>query len=154
MMRVSIPRRLASKPRSDATFWRYLVGTLSLLRARALSLEGVGARRAQAVRGYAQHCARLAQGLPLIFAPVVALVANTQVRHWLGELMATVCVVGGFIAAPLLTVAAWVGLALPARMPLHQASTTLFLVAVIWLALALISAHCYQQMQQRQPDEE
>jgi hypothetical protein len=153
-MRVSNPPRLASKPRSDATFWRYLVGPLSQLRVRALSLEGVGARRAQAVRGYAQRCAQMARGLPLIFAPVVALMANTQVRHWLGELMATVCVVGGFIAAPLLTVAAWVGLALPAGMPLHQASTTLFLVAVIWLALALISAHCYQQMQKHQPDED
>jgi hypothetical protein len=153
MARLSIPRHLASKPRTDATFWRYSVGPLSLLRLRAPSLEGVGTRGTQAVRGYAQRCARIAQGLPLILAPVVAFIASTQVRHWLGELMATVCVVGGFIAAPLLTVTAWVGLALPARVPLHQASTTLFLVAVIWLALALICAHCYQQIQ-RQPDED
>lgn len=96
----------------------------------------------------------MAQGLPLVLAPAIAFIASTQVRHWLGELMATVCVVGGFVAAPLLTVTAWVGLALPARMPLHRASTTLFLVAVIWLALALISAHCYQQIQPRQPDED
>lgn len=129
------------------------MGPFSLLRLRAPSLEGVGARRTQAVREYAQRCARVTQGLPLILAPVVAFMASTQVRHWLGELMATVCVVGGFVAAPLLTVTAWVGLALPARVPLHRASTTLFLVAVIWLALALICAHCYQQMQ-RQPDEE
>ncbi len=154
MARLSIPRHLANKPRSDATFWRSLVGPLSLLRLRAPSLEGVGARRTQVVRGYAQRCAQVAQGLPLIIAPVVAFLASTQVRHWLGELMATVCVVGGFIAAPLLTVTAWVGLALPAHVPLHRASTTLFLVAVIWLALALVCAHCYQQMQPRQPNED
>lgn len=130
------------------------MGPLSLLRMRALSLEGVGARPARAVRGYAQRCARVAQGLPQVLAPAIAFMASTQVRHWLGELMATICVVGGFIAAPLLTATAWVGLTLPARMPLHQASTTLFLVAVIWLALALISAHCYQQMQQREPDQD
>lgn len=149
MVRHAIPRRLASEPRNDANFWRYLVGPLSLLRERALSPVGIGA-----VRGYAQRCVRMAQVVPVVIAPAIAFIASTQVRHWLGELMATVCVVGGFIAAPLLTVAAWVGLALPARMPLHQASTTLFLVAVIWLALALISAHCYQQMQQRPADED
>lgn len=96
----------------------------------------------------------MAQALPLILAPAMALIASTHVRHWLGEVMATVCVVGGFIAAPLLTVAAWIGLALPPNMPLHRASTTLFLVAVIWLALALISAHCYHLMQPRQPEGE
>ncbi len=125
------------------------MGPLSLLRERALSPAGAGT-----VLGYARRCTRMAQGLPLVLAPAIAFVASTQVRHWLGELMATVCVVGGFIAAPLLTVAAWVGLALPARVPLHQASTTLFLIAVIWLALALISAHCYQMMQQRPADED
>ncbi|WIG61584.1 MAG: hypothetical protein OJF49_004332 [Ktedonobacterales bacterium] len=71
---------------------------------------------------------------------LLAALSNPQVRHWLGEALTTLCVVGGFIAAPFLTLSAWIGLALPESMPLHRASTALFVVALVWMALALIGA--------------
>ncbi|MGO8946609.1 MAG: hypothetical protein ACLQUY_02875 [Ktedonobacterales bacterium] len=69
-------------------------------------------------------------------------------RHWIGESAATVCVVGGFIAAPILTITAWIGMAVPNLLLLHRMSTPLFLVAVIWLALALIGAHLHHAYEQ------
>lgn len=86
-----------------------------------------------ALRGVA--FARLALAAPLLAAP--------QARHWLAETGATLCVAGGFIAAPVLTLAAWIGLALPPRVLLHQASTALFVIAIIWMAAALIGAHLH-----------
>lgn len=118
-------------------------------------LRGVGVREPRAAAlGLVKKCERMAararHTLPLALAaclawPALAVVANPQARHWLAEASATLCVLGGFLAAPVLTVAAWIGLALPERMPLHQASTTLFLVAVIWMALALIGAHLHHE---------
>lgn len=117
-------------------------------------LRGVGVREPRAAAlGLVKKCERMTvrarHALPLALAAFLAwlalVVANPQARHWLAEASATLCVLGGFLAAPVLTVAAWIGLALPERMPLHRASTTLFLVAVIWMALALIGAHLHHE---------
>jgi uncharacterized membrane protein YGL010W len=67
------------------------------------------------------------------------------------EAGATLCVAGGFIAAPFLTLAAWIGLALPQRMVLHQASTALFVIAILWMAAALIGAHLHHNRRRAQP---
>lgn len=85
---------------------------------------------------------RAPQAFAALALPLLALAAP-QARHWLAETGATLCVAGGIIAAPVLTLAAWIGLALPPRMLLHQASTALFLVAIIWVAAALIGAHLH-----------
>jgi hypothetical protein len=82
------------------------------------------------------------QAFAALAVPLLLLTAP-QARHWLAETGATLCVAGGIIAAPVLTLAAWIGLALPPRMLLHQASTALFLVAIIWMAAALIGAHLH-----------
>jgi hypothetical protein len=125
------------------------VGSISVAR-----LRGVGVREPRAAAlGLLKKCermmARAPRALPLALAACLTwlalVVAHPQARHWLVETSATLCVLGGFLAAPVLTVAAWIGLALPERMPLHQASTTLFLVAVIWMALALIGAHLHHE---------
>ena len=117
-------------------------------------LRGVGVQEPRAAAlGLAKKCerkvARARRALPLALAAFLTwlalVVTSPQARHWLAEASATLCVLGGFLAAPVLTVAAWIGLALPERMPLHQASTTLFLVAVIWMALALIGAHIHHE---------
>lgn len=94
-----------------------------------------------------QQAVQSAQTLWAMALPFLLLLVSVQTRHWLTEVAATICVVGGFIAAPLLTLAAWIGLALPESLPLHQASPTLFMVAIIWLALALVSAHLHQDAQ-------
>ncbi|HKS68785.1 MAG TPA: hypothetical protein VJQ45_00085 [Ktedonobacterales bacterium] len=83
------------------------------------------------------------QALPALVALLLVPLASAATRHWLIEVGATLCVAGGFIAAPFLTVTAWIGLALPPRMLLHQASTALFLVAILWMAAALIGAHLH-----------
>lgn len=81
--------------------------------------------------------------LPALAALLVVSLSSAATRHWLIEAGATLCVAGGFIAAPFLTVTAWIGLALPPRMVLHQASTALFLIAILWMAAALIGAHLH-----------
>jgi hypothetical protein len=52
------------------------------------------------------------------------------------------------MAAPLLTLLAWIGLMLPDNAPLHGAATTLLVIAIVWLSLALISAHMHHHRQQ------
>lgn len=83
----------------------------------------------------------------MLIAPLLVPLASQATRHWLVEAGATLCVAGGFIAAPFLTVTAWIGLALPRRVLLHQASTALFLIAILWMAAALIGAHLHHHHQ-------
>ncbi len=73
--------------------------------------------------------------------PALLALANPHFRHWLAQALGSACVIGGVFAAPLLTLVAWLGLMLPERVALHQASTTLFAVALIWVVLAVLSAH-------------
>jgi hypothetical protein len=76
--------------------------------------------------------------------PILMPLPSAALRHWLIEAGTTACVAGGFIAAPFLTVTAWIGLALPARAFLHHLSTALFLIAILWMAAALIGAHLHE----------
>ncbi len=85
----------------------------------------------------------MALALPLALAPLLALILGSQARHWMAEALTTICVLGGILAAPILALAAWVGMFLPAHMPLHQWSTPLFAVALVWLAAALVGAHVH-----------
>lgn len=123
------------------------MGPISVARLRAVDGQESRAALLGLVKKGERMTARTRRALPLLLPAFLAwlalVVANPQARHWLVEASATVCVMGGFLAAPVLTVAAWIGLALPERVPLHQASTPLFLIAVIWLALALIGAHLH-----------
>jgi hypothetical protein len=88
------------------------------------------------------HWALIVLGIGMV------LVSSEQTRHWLAESVATVCVVGGFIAAPILTILAWVGMMLPNLFPLHRISTLLFIIAIVWLALAFFGAHLHHAHQQ------
>ena len=86
-------------------------------------------------------------GLAMVGVLLVFLTSE-EVRHWIAEAAATFCVVGGFIAAPVLTITAWIGMIAPKLLLLHHLSTLLFLVAIIWLALAFIGAHLHHAHQQ------
>src|SRR5262244_238583 len=85
--------------------------------------------------GAARKLPQASQRLSILF--------NVQRRRWLVDAAATLCVLGGFITAPLLTLLAWIGLMLPAGAPLHSVASTLLVIAIIWLSLALISAHIH-----------
>ena len=78
---------------------------------------------------------------------LVVLLSSEDVRHKIGESAATICVVGGFFAAPILTITAWIDMIAPEILPLHHLSTPLFLIAIIWLALAFIGAHLHHSRQ-------
>jgi len=78
---------------------------------------------------------------------LVVLLSSADVRHKIVESAATICVVGGFIAAPILTITAWIDMIAPDVLPLHHLSTPLFLIAIIWLALAFIGAHLHHSRQ-------
>lgn len=87
---------------------------------------------------------QLLLALPLALAPLLALILGSQARHWVIEAFTTICVVGGILAAPILSLAAWVGMFLPDHVPLHRWSTLLFAVSLVWLCAALIGAHVHR----------
>jgi hypothetical protein len=81
--------------------------------------------------------------LPHAARPALAAVLDARRRVWLAECSAILCVVGGFLAAPLLSLLAFVGLMLPSTAVLHRTAETLFIVSIVWLSLALVSAHIH-----------
>ena len=83
---------------------------------------------------------QVGQATVIALAPIVVALASPQARHWLAEAAANLLVLGGFIAAPILTLVAWIGLMLPSHLPLHQLSSTLFVVALIWVVAGLLIA--------------
>jgi hypothetical protein len=79
----------------------------------------------------------------------MGLLTNETVRHWLGLALANVCIVGGVVAAPIVSLLAWVGMALPEHAPLHTAAPVLFTIALIWLCIAIVGAHAHSAATQR-----
>jgi len=79
----------------------------------------------------------------LLILLVVALIvlASPASRHWFSTSFANIAIVGGIIAAPIISLVAWIGVALPVHAPLHQAAPTLFIGALLWMAMAFVSAH-------------
>lgn len=106
-------------------------------------------RCAAGARRLLEQGKRLLTALSVLVLPLLALLVSSQARHWVAETITTVCVLGGFVLAPVLTLLAWVGMALPAHMPLHQVSTPLFAVALIWTCAALVGAHVHHAITSR-----
>jgi hypothetical protein len=123
-----------------------LVSPLTLLRGRGATVEprrNRPARDGLHVSPWVTRTRERVGALPQTARPALDALLAAPRRVWLSELMATLCVVGGFIAAPLLTVLAWAGLLMPSGTLLHRGAETLFVVAIIWLGLALVSAHMH-----------
>jgi hypothetical protein len=119
------------------------MGPISLWRIHSIRPEERRELAVGFIRGYMRSGIRSVQSVWLVILPVFFVLVNSQARQWLSEALATVTVVGGFLAAPILTLMAWIGLALPEGVLLHRASTALFLIAIIWMAFALIGAHLH-----------
>lgn len=115
------------------------MGPILLIRERSANTQDMRERLIEHTRDIARvgHMALLA------VVPALLALANSQTRHWLAEAITTLCVVGGFLAAPVLTLIAWVGMILPERVPLHRASTALFVVSLVWVTVAVIAAHAH-----------
>jgi hypothetical protein len=76
---------------------------------------------------------------------ILTLLAGPLMRHWLLASLANITVLGGILAAPIVSVVAWVGMVLPTTALLHQWAPGLMTVALIWLALAIVGAHAFRQ---------
>lgn len=116
-----------------------------LIWERGGNIRGWSGRLVASAWRKTRQSGRMLFALPLVVAPVVALVLGSQARHWVVEAFTTVCVLGGILAAPVLSLAAWVGMFLPEHMPLHQWSTLLFGVSLVWLCAALVGAHVHSR---------
>jgi hypothetical protein len=77
-------------------------------------------------------------------AALAAVVTGQAARQWMAHAAANVCILGGIVGAPIISVVAWVGMVLPTKAPLHQAAPTLMLGALIWLGLAIVGAHAFR----------
>lgn len=75
----------------------------------------------------------------------LGLLADTPLRHWLTTSFVNIAIVGGIVAAPIISVVAWVGVILPVHAPLHQAAPPLFIGALLWMTMAFISAHARRE---------
>lgn len=84
---------------------------------------------------------RIYPALLVALVITVGLLASLTTRQWLATAFATVAIVGGILAAPVMSVVAWIGVTLPDHAPLHQAAPTLFIGALLWMAMAFVSAH-------------
>jgi hypothetical protein len=83
--------------------------------------------------------------LTALLAVVSSLMLNPGWRHWAGHLLTNVFILGGIVAAPLVSVLGWIGVALPPRSVLHEVAPTLFVGALIWLLVAIVAAHAHAQ---------
>ena len=117
------------------------MGPTIMRRERSVETLALRPRLGSLTRSSGHAAVQVWQAVVIALAPVVVTLTSPHVRHWLVEAAANLLVLGGFIAAPILTVVAWVGLLLPSRLPLHQLSSTLFAVALIWVAAGLLIAH-------------
>jgi hypothetical protein len=78
-------------------------------------------------------------------AVVAGLMLHPGLRQWAGHVLANVFILGGIVAAPVISIVGWIGTALPPRTALHEASSALFLGALIWLVLAIVAAHAHSR---------
>lgn len=84
---------------------------------------------------------RIWSALLIALLLILGLLANATFRHWFITIFANIAIIGGILAAPVISLIAWIGMILPTRAPLHQAAPTLFIGAMLWMAMAFISAH-------------
>ena len=130
---------------AGSTLWRQaVVGPLVLLREHGADAQEWRGRLQECADWIGRTMARAAHVALLALGPALALMSNASVRHWIVEMVLNVAVVGGFVAAPALSLTAWVGLALPEQIPLHQASSGLFVVALVWVCAAVVIAHMHE----------
>lgn len=76
-------------------------------------------------------------------AVVLGVLLSAAARSWIVEAVMTLCIAGGVLAAPLVSLVAWLGMVLPERSLLHQSAPVLFAASLLWLTLAIVGAHAH-----------
>lgn len=77
--------------------------------------------------------------------------SSQAARQWLTHTAANVCILGGIVCSPFISMLAWVGMVLPTQAALHQLAPVLMTASLIWLALAIIAAHACRSDVKRKP---
>src|SRR5262249_50972870 len=118
--------RYPLEPRAEG--WRRISAQMMLTQDTKLDLQG----RMQRLNRIARVCRRRLKrnGRAWLFASwgifttllatLSSLMLNPTWRHWTGHLLANVFILGGVVAAPLVSVVGWIGVALPPRTGLHE----------------------------------
>jgi hypothetical protein len=88
---------------------------------------------------------RIWSALLILVVVVLGLLANVTYRQWILAALANIAIIGGIVAAPVISLVAWIGVILPVHAPLHQASPTLFIGALLWMMMGFISAHARRE---------
>ncbi len=89
---------------------------------------------------------RVWSALLILLMVALNLLANPTYRHWLVTALANIAIIGGILAAPLISLVAWIGVTLPAHTALHRAAPTLFIGALLWMAMGFVSAHARREV--------
>ena len=92
-------------------------------------------------RGQSLLIRHIWSALLIVLVALLIVLASPASRHWFSTSLANIAIVGGIVAAPIISVVAWIGVILPVHAPLHQAAPTLFIGALLWMAMAFVSAH-------------
>jgi hypothetical protein len=87
-------------------------------------------------------------------AALLTAATGSMTRQMLAHTLANVCILGGIVGAPVISVLAWIGMVLSDTSPLHQAAPALMTGALIWLALAIIGAHAFRLDRREKQDGE
>lgn len=88
---------------------------------------------------------RIWSALLILLMVVISLLANPAYRHWVLTALSNIAIIGGILAAPVISLVAWIGVTLPTHAPLHQAAPTLFIGALLWMAMGIVSAHARRE---------
>lgn len=129
--------------------WRRTIVPMMLTQDTKLDLQGRLRRLNRIARIYRWRFARngrtwLFSGwgmLTTLLAAISSLMLQPTWRQWAGHMLANIFILGGIVAAPLVSVVGWIGVALPPRTALHEVAPSLFLGALIWLMVAIVAAH-------------
>jgi len=83
----------------------------------------------------------------LLWSMLIALwtrLGSPITRHWLATVLANICILGGILAAPVVSAVAWIGLALPQHALLHQMAPMLVAGSIVWFGVAIACAHAFR----------
>lgn len=92
-------------------------------------------------RGPSRSQSRYRMLLNAALAALLFFAASPLARHWLMQIISNVCILGGIVAAPIVSMVAWIGLVLPTHALLHRLAPMLVATSLIWFCMAIVGSH-------------
>src|SRR5260221_14430471 len=106
---------------------RYMVQLMMLFKQHAADPQGWCARPETT-----PQTKRDRQRTRLMLLALLMRLGGPVTRQWLASALANICILGGILAAPVVSVVGWIGLALPKYALLHQMAPMLVAGSLIW----------------------